>query len=88
MAKKSKTDKFIAKAEDFQDPEIVESYASAAQAPIEQAPDTSLNLYPTIEEINEVMENEYGFCRNNVVEINRMILRELVIARLERRKHG
>lgn len=88
MAKKSKTDKFIAKAEDFQDTEVVDAYASAAQAPIDPAPDTALNLYPTIEEINEVMDNDYGFCRNNVVEINRMILRELVIARLERRKHG
>ena len=88
MAKKSKTDKFVAKAEDFQAPEIADAYASAAQAPIEQAPDSALNLYPTIEEINDEMEREYGFCRNNVVEINRMILRELVIARLERRKHG
>ena len=88
MAKKSKTDKFIAKSEDFQDTEIVAAYASAAQAPIEQAPDTAFNLCPTIEEINDEMEREYGFCRNNVVEINRMILRELVIARLERRKHG
>lgn len=88
MSKKPKTDKFVAKAEDFQDTEIAAAYASAAQAPIEQAPDSALNLYPTIEEINEVMDNDYGFCRNNVVEINRMILRELVIARLERRKHG
>lgn len=44
--------------------------------------------YPTVAEINEEFDREYGWCRKNIVDIARMILRELVIARLERRKNG
>lgn len=52
--------------------------------PVKPAP----SKYPTAAEVNEELDKEYGWCRNNIVDIARMILRELVIARLERRKNG
>lgn len=54
---------------------------------VEEKPQTLAKQYPTVTEINAEMD-EYGWCKNNLVEIARMILRELVIARLERRKNG
>lgn len=54
---------------------------------VEEKPQTLEKQYPTVTEINAEMD-EYRWCKNNLVEIARMILRELVIARLERRKNG
>ena len=54
---------------------------------VEEKPQTLTKQYPTVTEINAEMD-EYSWCKNNLVEIARMILRELVIARLERRKNG
>lgn len=54
---------------------------------VEEKPQTLAKQYPTVAEINAEMD-EYRWCKNNLVEIARMILRELVIARLERRKNG
>lgn len=44
--------------------------------------------YPTVAEVNAELDSEYGWVGNNVTNINKAILRELVMARLERRKNN
>ncbi len=44
--------------------------------------------YPTVAEVNAELDREYGWVGNNVTNINKAILRELVMARLERRKNN
>lgn len=44
--------------------------------------------YPTVAEVNAELDSEYGWVGKNIVDINKAILRELVMARLERRKNN
>lgn len=75
----------MAKSKPKQDEPIVRDAIDLKK--VEEKPQTLEKQYPTVTEINAEMD-EYGWCKNNLVEIARMILRELVIARLERRKNG
>lgn len=44
--------------------------------------------FPTAAEVNAEIDSEYGWVGKNITDINKAILRELVIARLERRMNN
>lgn len=54
-------------------------------APVAE-PQKPVEIGVTAKEINEEMDREYGWIGNDLTHISRAILRELVIARLERSK--
>lgn len=82
MAKKQKFQESA-----FEDPKVCEP-TQAIDITKEETVKTVESKYPTVAEVNEEIDSEYGWVGTNLVNVAKAILRELVIARLERRKHG
>lgn len=75
----------MAKTKPKQDESVVREAIDTIK--LAEKPQTFEKHQLTVAEIDAEMD-KYGWCKNNLVDIARMILRELVIARLERRKNG